>query len=46
VDNTTINGGTHPAYPFLTGHGGSNQVAIYGYLGFLCGMADGRVGVI
>ncbi|KAJ6191046.1 hypothetical protein N7519_001067 [Penicillium mononematosum] len=33
VDNTTINGGTHPAYPFLTGHGGSNQVAIYGYLG-------------
>lgn len=33
VDNATINGGTHPAYPFLTGHGGSNQVAIYGYLG-------------
>lgn len=33
VDNTTINGGTHPAYPFLTGHGGANQVAIYGYLG-------------
>lgn len=33
VDNATVNGGTHPAYPFLTGHGGSNQVAIYGYLG-------------
>ncbi|KAJ5774879.1 hypothetical protein N7457_009775 [Penicillium paradoxum] len=33
VDNATINGGTHPAYPFLTGHGGANQVAIYGYLG-------------
>ncbi|KAJ5343596.1 Glycoside hydrolase-type carbohydrate-binding [Penicillium brevicompactum] len=33
VDNTTINGGTHPAFPFLTGHGGANQVAIYGYLG-------------
>ncbi|KAI2707418.1 CAZyme family GH65 [Penicillium roqueforti] len=33
VDNATINGGTHPAYPFLTGHGGSNQVAIFGYLG-------------
>lgn len=33
IDNSTINGGTHPAYPFLTGHGGANQVAIYGYLG-------------
>ncbi|KAJ5961169.1 uncharacterized protein N7479_008319 [Penicillium vulpinum] len=33
VDNATINGGTHPAYPFLTGHGGANQVALYGYLG-------------
>ncbi|KAJ5551623.1 Six-hairpin glycosidase [Penicillium sp. DV-2018c] len=33
VDNTTINGGTHPAYPFLTGHGGANQVAIFGWLG-------------
>jgi len=33
VDNTTINGGTHPAYPFLTGHGGANQVSLFGYLG-------------
>ncbi|CAI7587198.1 unnamed protein product [Penicillium pancosmium] len=33
LDNPAINGGTHPAYPFLTGHGGANQVAIYGYLG-------------
>lgn len=32
-DNTTINGGTHPAFPFLTGHGGANQVTIFGYLG-------------
>lgn len=34
IDNSTLNGGTHPAYPFLTGHGGANQVGIYGYLGF------------
>ncbi|KAJ5110621.1 Six-hairpin glycosidase [Penicillium argentinense] len=33
VDDATINGGTHPAFPFLTGHGGANQVAIFGYLG-------------
>lgn len=33
IDNSTINGGTSPAFPFLTGHGGSNQVALYGYLG-------------
>lgn len=33
VDNATTNGGTHPAYPFLTGHGGANQVTIFGYLG-------------
>ncbi|KKA25316.1 acid trehalase [Rasamsonia emersonii CBS 393.64] len=33
VDDYTLNGGTHPAYPFLTGHGGANQVVIYGYLG-------------
>ncbi|KAM0081581.1 alpha,alpha-trehalase ath1 [Fusarium odoratissimum] len=33
VDNATVNGGTHPAYPFLTGHGGANQVTIFGYLG-------------
>ena len=34
IDNSTLNGGTHPAYPFLTGHGGANQVGVYGYLGF------------
>ena len=33
VDDYTANGGTHPAYPFLTGHGGANQVTIFGYLG-------------
>ena len=34
VDDFTANGGTHPAYPFLTGHGGANQVTVFGYLGF------------
>ena len=33
IDDFTANGGTHPAYPFLTGHGGNNQVTIFGYLG-------------
>lgn len=33
VDNYQENGGTHPAYPFLTGHGGANQVVLFGYLG-------------
>ncbi|KAJ6023904.1 hypothetical protein N7540_004701 [Penicillium herquei] len=33
IDNSTTNGGTHPAFPFLTGHGGSNQVVLFGYLG-------------
>ena len=33
IDDFTTNGGTHPAYPFLTGHGGANQVALFGYLG-------------
>ncbi|KAF9885559.1 hypothetical protein FE257_012765 [Aspergillus nanangensis] len=33
IDNATVNGGTHPAFPFLTGHGGANQVALFGYLG-------------
>ncbi|QIW95062.1 hypothetical protein AMS68_000580 [Peltaster fructicola] len=32
-DDYTTNGGTHPAYPFLTGMGGANRVAIFGYLG-------------
>ncbi|ROV98692.1 hypothetical protein VMCG_06771 [Cytospora schulzeri] len=33
VDDYTANGGTHPAYPFLTGSGGANRVGIFGYLG-------------
>ncbi|KAK2865365.1 hypothetical protein FQN49_003641 [Arthroderma sp. PD_2] len=33
VDDWSLNGGTHPAYPFLTGNGGANQVAVFGYLG-------------
>ncbi|CAL5866683.1 uncharacterized protein PFLUO_LOCUS893 [Penicillium psychrofluorescens] len=33
VDDATLNGGTHPAFPFLTGHGGANQVGVFGYLG-------------
>ncbi|KXS98628.1 hypothetical protein AC578_10065 [Pseudocercospora eumusae] len=33
IDNASANGGTHPAYPFLTGVGGANRVAIFGYLG-------------
>ncbi|PQE33019.1 Acid trehalase protein [Rutstroemia sp. NJR-2017a WRK4] len=33
VDDITTNGGTNPAFPFLTGHGGADQVVPYGYLG-------------
>lgn len=33
IDNASINGGTHPAYPFVTGSGGANQVVLFGYLG-------------
>ncbi|KIW08272.1 uncharacterized protein PV09_01192 [Verruconis gallopava] len=33
VDNYQANGGTHPAFPFLTGMGGAHRVAIFGYLG-------------
>ncbi len=33
TDDFSTNGGTHPAYPFLTGHGGANQVTLFGYLG-------------
>lgn len=33
VDNVTLNGGTNPAFPFLTGHGGANQVVPFGFLG-------------
>lgn len=33
TDDFETNGGTHPAFPFLTGHGGANQVTLFGYLG-------------
>lgn len=33
VDDVASNGGTNPAFPFLTGHGGANQVVPFGYLG-------------
>ena len=33
TDDFTTNGGTHPAFPFLTGHGGALQVNVFGYLG-------------
>ena len=34
TDDFKTNGGTHPAFPFLTGHGGSLQVPKFGYLGY------------
>lgn len=33
LDDYTANGGTHPAYPFLTGMGGAHRVALFGFLG-------------
>ncbi|KAF1987269.1 carbohydrate-binding module family 32 protein [Aulographum hederae CBS 113979] len=33
LDEFNDNGGTHPAYPFLTGMGGANRVTVFGYLG-------------
>ncbi|CZR59855.1 probable ATH1 Acid trehalase, vacuolar [Phialocephala subalpina] len=33
VDDVTLNGNTNPAFPFLTGHGGADQVVPFGYLG-------------
>jgi trehalose/maltose hydrolase-like predicted phosphorylase len=33
IDEYSENGGTNPAYPFLTGHGGFLQVDTFGYLG-------------
>lgn len=33
IDNVEENGGTRPAFPFLTGMGGTNRVAIFGFLG-------------
>lgn len=32
-DNYFTNGGTHPAFPFLPGHGGFIQALVYGLLG-------------
>ncbi|ORY14264.1 glycosyl hydrolase family 65 central catalytic domain-domain-containing protein [Clohesyomyces aquaticus] len=32
LDEFDSNGGTHPAFPFLTGMGGANRVAVFGYL--------------
>lgn len=33
VDDVSTNGGTNPAFTFLTGHGGFYQVAPFGFLG-------------
>jgi hypothetical protein len=33
LDDFQANGGTHPAFPFLTAMGGSLRVVIFGYLG-------------
>ncbi|KAK9242481.1 glycosyl hydrolase family 65 central catalytic domain-containing protein [Lipomyces tetrasporus] len=33
-DDPATNGGTHPAFPFLTGHGGFLQVLTHGFTGF------------
>lgn len=33
LDDFEANGGTHPAFPFLTGSGGANRVGVYGWLG-------------
>ncbi|KYK57412.1 putative acid trehalase protein [Drechmeria coniospora] len=33
VDDPSKNGGTNPAFPFLTGHGGALQIAPFGFLG-------------
>ncbi|KAI1328855.1 glycosyl hydrolase family 65 central catalytic domain-containing protein [Xylariaceae sp. FL0255] len=33
VDEYDLNGGTNPAYPFLTGFGGFLQMDLFGYLG-------------
>jgi trehalose/maltose hydrolase-like predicted phosphorylase len=33
LDDFQANGGTHPAYPFLTGIGGAHRVVPFGYLG-------------
>jgi len=37
IDTYAVNGGTNPAYPFLTGFGGFLQVDLMGYLGLRYG---------
>ncbi|ANB13489.1 alpha,alpha-trehalase ATH1 [Sugiyamaella lignohabitans] len=34
IDNPNLNGGTNPAFPFLTGHGGYLQVYTHGLTGY------------
>lgn len=36
-DDFNVNGGTHPAFPFLTGHGGILQNVVYGLAGLKFG---------
>ncbi|KAI9743112.1 MAG: hypothetical protein M1818_003407 [Claussenomyces sp. TS43310] len=33
VDDISLNGWQNPAFPFLTGHGGANQIVPFGFLG-------------
>ncbi|KAI9886287.1 MAG: hypothetical protein M1823_001896 [Watsoniomyces obsoletus] len=33
IDVFAQNGGTNPAFPFLTGHGGFDQIGVFGWLG-------------
>jgi hypothetical protein len=40
VDDITLNGDAHPAFPFLTGHGGANQIAPFGFLGIRTDQSD------
>lgn len=44
-DNYELNGGTHPAFPFLTAHGGFLQAVLYGLLGIRYGyeMKNSRI---
>ncbi|CAN6670291.1 periplasmic acid trehalase Ath1p [Trichomonascus vanleenenianus] len=34
IDSAALNGGTNPAFPFLTGHGGYLQVFTHGFTGY------------
>jgi hypothetical protein len=40
LDDSNENGGVHPAFPFLTGHGGALQIPLYGYLGLNLAKGD------